>query len=334
MPAKGSSDAYTPPRLHVLLALLVVAMVAAGCGSSDSASPNVTATSTNPPPTKVTLALDWYPNPDHVGIYAGLDSGFFTRAGLEVDPLTPADVSDPVKFVAAGRADLGVSYEPEMFFAAEKHIPVVAVAALVPTALNSIIARTDRGIHTVADLQGKTIGVDGSASTTAYVKTVLETAHVPGRFGASGDRRVQPDPGAALGQGRRHRRRVPEHRGHRGPRRTGCKTTVFPVDRHGVPSYDELVIIANRDRLQSDAGYRRSVRAFVTALGKSTAWARAHQAAAIAIMRAHSSRDYRGQIAKSVPATLKLLRTSRLDPAAWTAVWSLDVSPWTARPRA
>jgi ABC-type nitrate/sulfonate/bicarbonate transport system substrate-binding protein len=61
------------------------------------------------------------------------------------------------------------------------------------------------------------------------------------------------------------------------------------------------------------------VAAFVTALGRSTVWARGHQSQAIAIMRTQSARDYKGQIARSVPATLKLLRTSRLDPAAWTA---------------
>ena len=80
-------------------------------------------------------------------------------------PRQPSDVSDPVKLVAAGRSDLGISYEPELFFAQQEHAPVVAVAALVPTALNSIIARGGEGIDSPADLRGRTIGEDGSKST-------------------------------------------------------------------------------------------------------------------------------------------------------------------------
>src|SRR5205085_11253559 len=118
------------------------------------------------------------PNPDHVGLFTAIDRGFVQRDRLAVKVRQPGDVSDPVKLVAAGRADLGISYEPELFFAQQQKIPVVAVAAIVPTALNSIIARGGEGIAGPADLRGRTIGVDGTRSTTAYVDTVLRTAGV------------------------------------------------------------------------------------------------------------------------------------------------------------
>ncbi len=302
-------------RLHLLLCATLVTVLAAGCGGSAASSSGAGSTAA---PTEVTLALDWYPNPDHVGIYAGIDHGTFARAGLDVKPVTPSDVSDPIKLVAAGRADLGVSYEPEVFFAAAKHIPVVAVAAVVPTALNSIIARTDRGIHSITDLQGKTIAVDGSASTTAYVKTMLDTAGVPEDSVKLLNVNFNLMPALLSGRADAIAGGFQNIEGIEAEAR-GIKTTVFPVDRYGVPSYDELVIVANRDKLASDPGYRTTVRTFVASLGAATAWARAHPAAAVAIMRKHSSRDYLGEIAQSVPATLALLKTSRLDPAAWAA---------------
>ena len=40
----------------------------------------------------------------------------------------------------------------------------------------------------------------------------------------------------------------------------GVDPVVFPVDEHGVPRYDELVVVANRERLRDDAGYRARVR--------------------------------------------------------------------------
>jgi putative hydroxymethylpyrimidine transport system substrate-binding protein len=120
-----------------LLATLVAALLASSCGSSGSAS---NAGSAGEPPQKMTIQLDWYPNPDHVGLYTGIDKGFFAAAGLDVQPISPSDVSDAIKLVAAGRVDLGISYEPELFFAQQQHIPATAVAAMVPTALNSISA--------------------------------------------------------------------------------------------------------------------------------------------------------------------------------------------------
>ena len=138
----------------------------------------------------------------------------FAARGLTVQTEEPSDVSDPIKLVAAGRADVGISYEPEMFFAQQKDTPVVAVAALVPRALNSIIANTDDGIHSVADLKGKTIGEDGSKSTAAYLDTVLDHAGIDPDNGVhSCQRRFQPGARAALREGGRGDRRVPEHRG-------------------------------------------------------------------------------------------------------------------------
>jgi putative hydroxymethylpyrimidine transport system substrate-binding protein len=303
--------------MHRRLALCLV-VVAAGCGGAraSSSSPSA-ATSAPPPPQKVTVQLDWYPNPDHVGLYAGIDRGFFARAGLQVDPVSPSDVSDAIKLVAAGRVDLGISYEPELLFAQQQHIPATAVAAIVPTALNSVIARTDRGIHSVADLRGKTVGMDGSASTSAYLTAVLRTAGL--------------NPQTAVNRVNVGFNLVPALLSGRVDaiiggfqniegievKQEGLQTAVFPVDRYGVPTYDELVLIANPSRMRTDPGYRRMVARFVGALARATTWARAHPAAAVAVMRQESYRDYKNTIAASVPATLKLLRTSKLSPAAW-----------------
>src|SRR4051794_18758248 len=239
------------------LLFLLPLLLAAACGGTSTAYSD----GGPPPVSDVTLQLDWYPNPDHVGLYTAIDRGFFRRAGLAVTPRQPSQVSDPIKLVAAGRADLGISYEPELFFAQQQHAPVVAVAAIVPTALNSIIAPGGHGFSSPADLHGKTIGVDGSDSTHAYVDTVLRSTGVDpadvhqvtvgfnlvpallsGRVDAVAGA-FQNIEGAQLAARGQH-------------------PVVFPVDRFGVPSYDELVVVANSDRLHSDAGYAAETRRF------------------------------------------------------------------------
>ena len=69
------------------------------------------------------LALDFYVNPDHAGIYTALDRGYFDEAGLEVEPQVPSDPSAPIRQVAAGRADLAISYEPEVLLAQDQGLP-------------------------------------------------------------------------------------------------------------------------------------------------------------------------------------------------------------------
>jgi putative hydroxymethylpyrimidine transport system substrate-binding protein len=307
-----------PRRLVPLLPLL--ALAAAACGGTGAGATCPTGDAgCGAALTNVTLQLDWYPNPDHVGLYTAIDRGFFRDAGLAVTPRPPSDVSDPVKLVATGRADLGISYEPELFFAQQQDAPVVAVSAIVPTALNSVIAPGDAGIRTPVDLRGKTIGVDGSDSTSAYLDTMLRRVGLnPGDDVHTVDVGFNLLPALLGGKVDAIAGGFQNIEGAQLEVR-GLRPVVFPVDHYGVPTYDELVVIANGDRLKSDAAYRRTVRAFVSALAAGTRYAKSHPDAALAAMRAHASSDYKGVLESSVPETLRLLDTTSLAPAAWDA---------------
>src|SRR5690348_13394754 len=111
------------PALALLAALLALALGLAACGEKSEdgkaeAEP-------------LSLTLDFYPNPDHAGIYMAEKLGYFEEAGLDVSIETPADPAAPIKQVAAGETDLAISYEPEVAIAHDKGLDVVAVAALV-----------------------------------------------------------------------------------------------------------------------------------------------------------------------------------------------------------
>jgi putative hydroxymethylpyrimidine transport system substrate-binding protein len=307
---------------------LLAVLVLTACGGSSGAA-------TTDHPTPVSLTLDWYANADHVGVYTGIDRGFFARAGLDVTARPPSAVSDSITLVATGRTDLGISYEPEVFFAQQRHIPVVAVASVVPRALASIIAAGSTGIRTPAGLRGKTIGIDGTASTTAFVDTVLRHAG------------VDPSDVTLTNVGFNQVPALLQHRvdavagvfrnieGIQFTQR-GLHPVVFPYDRDGVPGYDELVVVANRDQLHSDPAYKGAVARFVSALGAATRWAQAHPQAAVAVMEHHAYRDYEGTIRASVPATLKLLRTGPLSAVACARFgrWMYRAGLLKARPDA
>jgi len=253
---------------------------------------------------KMTLTLDWTPNPDHVGFYDARDTGLFARAGLDVAIHSPSDPTAPLKLVGVGRSDLAVSYEQELFFAAAKKLPVVAVAAVVPHPLNSFMA-IEPQVTSLRNLKGRTIGITGVPSDYATLDTALHGVGLTRK-----DVKVVTVGYNLLPALLAHRVDVVlgVYRNVEGIQLQlrGLHPTVIPVDRAGVPTYDELVLVANKNRLRDDPAYRSEVKRFVGAFLAGTDDARRHPARALAILKKVTASDPRF-LARATPATLRLL---------------------------
>ncbi len=65
---------------------------------------------------KLTLVLDWYINPDHAPIMVAEQIGAFKAQGLDVKIVPPSDPALPPRLVAAGQADLAITYQPQVHF--------------------------------------------------------------------------------------------------------------------------------------------------------------------------------------------------------------------------
>jgi len=144
---------------------------AAGLALTGRIAPGVAAQD----PASVSVALDWYPNANHAGLYLAQDRGYFEDAGLDVEIYTPADPAAALQTVGAGRDTFGISYHSEILFAREQGVPVVSVAALVQHPLNCLMMLEESDIERPADLAGKTVGTAGLPSDDAYLQTMLET---------------------------------------------------------------------------------------------------------------------------------------------------------------
>ncbi|MGN6173885.1 MAG: ABC transporter substrate-binding protein, partial [Streptosporangiaceae bacterium] len=115
----------------VLAAASALAALASGCGSTPGHA-RAAGSSRAGAPASLTVELDWVPNPDHVGLYYAQNKGYFARQKLTVNFQVPSGPADPIKLVGLNKADLAISYEPEMFYGQQEGLPVVAVAAVVP----------------------------------------------------------------------------------------------------------------------------------------------------------------------------------------------------------
>src|SRR5687768_6992628 len=66
---------------------------------------------------KITVALDWYPNANHAGLFLAESQGAFAAAELEVDLYTPSDPTVVLQTVGAGQDTFGISYQTDVLLA-------------------------------------------------------------------------------------------------------------------------------------------------------------------------------------------------------------------------
>ena len=127
---------------------------------------------------KLTLILDWFVNPDHAPIILAQEKGFFTDEGLEVEVVAPADPADPPKLVAAGQADLAITYQPQLHLQVHEGLPLKRIGTLIATPLNCLMVKADGPVQQIADLKGKKIGYSVSGVEDALISTMLKNAEL------------------------------------------------------------------------------------------------------------------------------------------------------------
>ncbi|MEX0993393.1 MAG: ABC transporter substrate-binding protein [Solirubrobacterales bacterium] len=301
-------------RSIVLLAALALSGGLVACGEKSE-----TVEST-PTAQKLDLTLDWFPNPDHAAIFEALHKGYYEQVGLDVKTHAPSDPAAPIKQVAAGRADLAISYEPEVFLARQQGLPVIAVAALVQRPLTSLMATAKSKVKSVRDLRGKRVGTAGIPYQSAYLRTILKEAGVPASSVKETNVGTSLLPvmlsgkvAATLGafwnvEGIQLRQR-------------GARPTIIPVDKLGVPDYDELVLVANSDKLDQT---RNDIRLFISATARGADEARRDPSEAVQALRDANSDLDRKLLDASVKATIPAMFPGdgdapwgHMDPAAW-----------------
>lgn len=125
---------------------------------------------------KVTVILDWFLNASHESLLAAQYSGAFKRYNLQVEMISPADPGTPPRLVAAGQADIAISYPIQLGMMIDHHIPLIRIGSLLNQPLNTLI--TSRNIKTLQDLKGKKIGVSVAGDDHTILKTMLEKTNV------------------------------------------------------------------------------------------------------------------------------------------------------------
>jgi putative hydroxymethylpyrimidine transport system substrate-binding protein len=304
--------------IRLLLPLLALTLLVAGCGAKDETAA-AGAGKTEP----FTVMLDYFPNADHAGIYAAQASGEYERAGLDVKIVAPPDAALPLKLLEAGRADLAISYEPEVLLARDQGADIVSVGALVQKPLTSLMSLGDHAISDPKQLAGKRVGTSGIPYQSAYLRTILDKAGVdPGSV-------KETNVGFKLTQAMLSKKvdaTLGAFWNYEGVdlQRRGKKPTILKMEDLGVPTYNELVFVSRRDTLDEDGASR--LRRFLQATARGHELLKRDPNAGVdALLEADGGLD-RGLQTAAVRATLPVFfpRDARRpfgfqDPAEWNA---------------
>ncbi|HDR1045883.1 TPA: ABC transporter substrate-binding protein [Pasteurella multocida] len=223
---------------------------------------------------KLTLLLDWFVNPDHAAIIVAQQKGYFAQQGLDVEIVEPADPSLPPKLVAAGKADLAVDYQPQLQIQVAEDLPLTRVGTLVATPLNSLIVLEKSAIKSLADLKGKKIGYSVSGFEDSLLKAMLGSANLTDKDIEMVNVNWSLSPSLISGQvdaviGGFRNFELNQMKLEKQPGRA------FYPEEHGVPVYDELILVANKNTMLTE-----KISKFLTALEQATIYTLNHPQAA------------------------------------------------------
>ncbi|HAR08625.1 MAG TPA: ABC transporter ATP-binding protein [Cobetia sp.] len=212
--------------------------------------------------------LDWYTNPGHAPLVLAQELGLFKKHGLDVELIAPADPSVPPKLAAAERVDIAISYQPQLHLQIDQGLPLVRIGTLVATPLNVVVVRADSDIQSIADLKGKRVGYSVGGVEEVLLSTMLQHSGLTldditltnVNFSLTPSlltRKVDAVTGAfrnfELAQ----------------MAQEGVKGRAFYIEEEGVPTYDELIFVANSDSYERK---QAQYAGFLAAVGEATAW--------------------------------------------------------------
>lgn len=200
---------------------------------------------------KMSLILDWFVNPDHGPVIIAKERGYFTKAGLNVDVVAPANPADPPKMVAAGRADVAISYQPQLHLNVHQGMKLVRVGTLVSTPLTCLVTLADGPIKSVADLKGKKVGfavpgvqevlLDAMLRHNGLDPKAIERVNIGFSISPA---LMSKQVAGVIGAFRNFELNQLNIEGSAG-------RCFFP-ENEGIPAYDELIYVANPETMNKD----------------------------------------------------------------------------------
>lgn len=216
------------------------------------------------------VLLDWFANPNHAPLFVAQEKGYFKEQGLDIELIGPADPSDPPKLVAAGKADLAITYEPQFMVQVDQGLPLLRIGTLIDKPLTCVMVLKESAIKSIKDLKGKNVGYSTGAVNSVTLKIMLEknglhlddVNHINVHYSLT-QALLSKKVDAVTGMMRNFELLQIELAGHPG--------RAFYPEKNGIPTYSELIFVAQKSKARDE-----KFKKFLIALKKGNDYLQAH----------------------------------------------------------
>ena len=120
--------------------------------------------------TKVSLALNWFPEAEHGGFYAAQVHGYYQKRGLEVKILGGGPDAPVIQRVATGSVTFGVTNADDVLNARAQEAPVVALMAPYQVNPRCIMVHESSGIKDIAKIENITLAMSQRPAFSHYLR--------------------------------------------------------------------------------------------------------------------------------------------------------------------
>jgi NitT/TauT family transport system substrate-binding protein len=144
--------------------LLALTLLASGCAKKDAAAPTAAA------PFKITVQLDWVPEPEHGGFFQAQARGFFKEAGLEIELVPGGPNAFVMQKLATGQAHIGQADSTNTILAVAQGLPVTQIGAVFQNDPSVLMLHAENPIMRFEDLNGKTLMARPEWAFLPYLK--------------------------------------------------------------------------------------------------------------------------------------------------------------------
>ncbi len=172
------------PALSRLAFAAAVLLALSACGKKDSASAG---DSDATDATKIIVQLDWFPEPEHGGLFQAQAKGWFREAGLDVT-LVPGGPNALVnQRVATGQAQIGQGESVTSLLDTHKGLPLLQVAAVFQNDPSVFLLHAENPVRDFKDLNGRKIMARPGWVFLDYLrqKYVIDFTLIPFNFSVS-----------------------------------------------------------------------------------------------------------------------------------------------------
>jgi len=151
--------------LCIALILLLVPIVTSwASGAKEAAKPG---------PTTVTFRLNWKTTGPHVAYYLGKSLGYYQEENIDLQILEGTGSVTVAQLIANKSDMIGLADATALMPSLAKGMPIKAIGMVSPKSSLAVVARKDRNINTLKDLEGKRLALTAGDSLTQIWPAVV-----------------------------------------------------------------------------------------------------------------------------------------------------------------